>query len=103
MNNCKTLTKDMLADAIKVKVPENSLNFKTAKQRATENAREVASDPVLLAWYERETGRFSPDVECCGEEKPSWMIYAESRGGNITVDINDGAYVFMYADFEKLS
>jgi hypothetical protein len=53
---------------------------------------------MLLAWYEKKTGRYSPPVECCGKEKPSWVVYAESRGGNITIDINKEEYVFIYAD-----
>jgi hypothetical protein len=53
---------------------------------------------MLLAWFDKKNGRFSPPVECCGDEKPAWIIYAESRGGNITIDINQEAYVFIYLD-----
>ena len=42
--------------------------------------------------YEGSTGSFSPHVECCSEHKPGWVVYAESRGGHITIDINDEAY-----------
>jgi hypothetical protein len=100
MNNCRTLTKDMLADAIKVSLTDRDLDFERARQEAQKKVREVLSAPTLMAWYERKTGRYSPDVECCGEEKPSWMIYAESRGGNTIVDINEGEYVFMFTNFE---
>ena len=53
---------------------------------------------MLLSWYDAGTGRFSPDVECCSEEKPGWVVYAESRGAGITVDINDEQFVFIYRD-----
>ena len=37
-------------------------------------------------------------VECCSEHKPGWIVYAESRGGNITIDNNDEKDVFIYRD-----
>jgi hypothetical protein len=51
---------------------------------------------MLLAWYNGGTGAFSPQVPCCGDDRPGWLIYAESRGGNLVIDINDEAYVFVY-------
>ena len=100
MNSWRPLTKEMLADAIKVKIDDRDLDFESAKREALKKANAVIASPTLMAWYEKRTGRYSPDVECCGEEKPSWMIYSESRGGDTVVDINEGEYVFMFADFE---
>ena len=51
---------------------------------------------MLLAWYDRGAGAFSPQVTCCGDAKPAWLIYAESRGGDLVIDINEEAYVFVY-------
>jgi hypothetical protein len=88
----------MLDHPISVKIPESEMSFASAKDAADEKAREIGNDPMLLAWYEGRTGRYSPDVECCGEDKPAWMVYAESRGADITIDVNEQAYVFLYAD-----
>ena len=44
---------------------------------------------MLLAWYDRGAGTFSPRVTCCGDDKPAWLIYAESRGGDLIIDINE--------------
>ena len=49
------------------------------------------------------------EMACAGEmdlaakevEKPAWVIYAESRGGNITIDINQEEYIFIYLDLSK--
>jgi hypothetical protein len=90
----------MLADAIKLNITDRDLDFERAKQEALKKASVVIASPTLMAWFDKKTGRYSPDVECCGEEKPSWMIYAESRGGDTVVDINEGEYVFMFADFK---
>jgi len=74
------------------------LGFYSAKLRADQIAKESAENPILLAWYDSRSDRFSPDVTCCSEEKPGWLVYAETRGGNITIDINDKQYIFVYGD-----
>ncbi|MCF8083128.1 MAG: AF1514 family protein [Deltaproteobacteria bacterium] len=94
-----TLAKEMLPNPVFVQVNESLPDLKAARLIADQKASELASDPMLLAWYEAKTGRFSPDVECCSEFKPGWVVYAESRGGNVTISINDQEYVFIYRDF----
>lgn len=98
MNSCRTIPTEKLENTLNVRVDEKNLDFRKAKALADEKAREVAFDPMLLAWYEKSTGRYSPDVECCGEDKPSWIIYAESRGARVTVSVNDTDYLFLYRD-----
>ncbi|MFH2011525.1 MAG: AF1514 family protein [Pseudomonadota bacterium] len=98
MVTCKLVTKDVLTDPIIIHVDNSDLNFNNAKKIADQKADELASQPMLLGWYEKKSGRFSPNVECCSEEKPGWIVYAETRGGHITIDINDEAYVFIYID-----
>jgi hypothetical protein len=39
---------------------------------------------------------FSKAIICCGTEKPVWLVHAESRGADISVDINNEDYVFVY-------
>lgn len=41
-------------------------------------------------------GRASPEVPEC-QRNPGWLAYAESHGGNVKVEINQGEYVFIYA------
>jgi hypothetical protein len=101
MNGCRPLKKENLDHAIKVDINKEYLDFQTARQEAIKKAHEVITSPILMAWYDKKAGRYSPPVECCGDEKPSWMIYAESRGGNTVIDVNDGEFVFMFADFEE--
>ena len=72
------------------------LGFGEAKEMADEKARKISEQPMLLAWFDRKAGKFSPDVICCGTEKPSWLVYAETRGGTLSVDINNEEYVFVY-------
>lgn len=97
MDRCEILRKGVLTNPVLIHLGK-PLDFGQARKRADQKAREFSADPMLLAWYEAESGRFSPPVECCSETKPGWIVYAESRGGNITIDINDGEYVFIYRD-----
>ncbi len=96
MTNCKHLTKEMLNHPVQMRVDDMRLNFCSAKAIADRKAHEMSSDPMLVAWFDRNGGKFSPDTICCDREKPSWLVYAESRGADISVDINDQDYVFVY-------
>ena len=98
METCRPLKPEMLENPIRVRVNDPELDYPGAKKIADLKAKERGHDPMLLAWYDRKPGRFSPNVECCGEEKPAWMIYAESRGGDITISVNDETFVFIYRD-----
>jgi hypothetical protein len=96
MADCLPLTREMLKDPIDLRVADEPVDFFRAKVLAERRAREAAAEPMLLAWYNRETGEFSPQVTCCRDDKPAWLTYAESRGGDLIIDINDEAYVFVF-------
>lgn len=102
MNKCVTVTKNMLPNPIELHLDGEPLDFLTAKSIADEKVREKISAPMLLAWFDRKSGKFSPDVICCGDEKPSWLVYAESRGGGVSVNINNEEYVFVYRSLDSL-
>lgn len=96
MADCIPLSRAMLKDPIDIYVADVPLDLSQARAIADHRARQVAAETMLLAWYDRGTGSFSPQVTCCGDAKPAWLIYAESRGGDLIIDINDEAYVFVY-------
>ena len=78
-------------------IDEKDLDFETAPEAARRRVRKYDSDPMLLAWYDRDSGKASPE-ESCEEEggDPGWVNYAKSHGGNLTVNVNHGAYIFMF-------
>jgi hypothetical protein len=100
MIECLPLRKDMLKNPVHLKVADNGLDFYGAKKMADVEAGKITAEPMLLAWYNGKTGEFLPRVMCCGEDKPAWLIYAETRGGNICIDINNEEFVFIYRPFE---
>jgi hypothetical protein len=96
MYDCTYVTRDMLSHPIELRAEGPDLDFHRARALAEEEVRKFSVDPMLLAWFDKKEARFSPDVTCCGTEKPTWLVYAEARGGNISVDINDEEFVFVY-------
>lgn len=96
MINCRTIDREMLGAAVKLKTATGNISYFVAREMADVAARRISDDPMLLAWYDKGSGDFSPRVECCSEKKPGWLVYAESRGGNVVIEINDLDYVFIY-------
>ena len=80
-----------------IDVPD--LDFAAAKNIAKQKAAEMGDDPMLLSWFNGKSGESYPNLECGPGDKPAWITYAESRGGNLTIDINHGQYVFIYLLF----
>ena len=79
-----------------IKAADSNLEFANAKDMAKRKAQEICEDPMLLSWYQGNTGESYPNLECGPGDKPAWIVYAESRGGDITIDINQGYYIFIY-------
>ena len=96
MELIKPKIKDYPGKHIELTVDQPELDFETAKDMAKEKAKEICADPMLLSWYQGKTGQSYPDLDCGPGDKPAWIVYAESRGGDLTIDINTGQYVFIY-------
>lgn len=96
MKLIKPKIKDYPGKHIEVNIDKPDLEFIEAKDIARQKAREVCEDPMLLSWYQGETGESYPNLECGPGDKPAWIIFAESRGGDLTIDINGGQFVFIY-------
>ena len=81
---------------IKLLLEDKDLDFETAKDLAMQKAKELTADPMLLSWYSGKTGEYYPKTECGRTDKPVWIVFAESRGADIAININDGEYIFLY-------
>jgi hypothetical protein len=82
-------------EVIHVTITDDGFDFSDAKQKAKELAFEKCDAPMILSWKNNKTGESYPDYECGVSDRPFWVRYAESRGANLTIDFNDGDYVFM--------
>ena len=88
--------KDYPGNHIKIKTDNPDLEFAEAKDMAKQRAKELCTDPMLLSWFQGKTGESYPNMECGPGDKPAWITYAESRGGDLVIDINRGQYIFIY-------
>ena len=61
--SCKILTREMLHLPIDVFIEDPALDFISAKKVADARPRQLTEEPMLLAWYDRKSGEFSPRVE----------------------------------------
>lgn len=96
MKLIKPKNNDYPGEHIKVETEEPDLDFPEAKDLAKQKAKEYCADPMLLSWFQGETGESYPNLECGPGDKPAWIVFAESRGGDLTIDINNGQFVFIF-------
>ena len=83
-------------ETVKLTIDETDLDFDTARDRAKTKALEISRNAMQLAWYNGQTGQGFPDYDCGPGDRPPWQVFADSRGGNLTIDVNDGTYIFIY-------
>jgi hypothetical protein len=83
-------------EVVSLRVPEEGLDFEKAKELAKRKAREIRAEAMLLSWNNAKTGQYYPTIECGRSGRPAWVVYAEARGADLTIDINDGQYTFMF-------
>ena len=81
---------------IRLTIDNPNLDLESATDRPKEKAQELSDDPMLLAWSCGKTGEYYPKTECGRTDKPAWIVFAESRGADMAININDGEYIFLY-------
>jgi hypothetical protein len=96
MEFIKPKIQDYPGNHVKVAIDNPELDFSGAKNIARKRAKEICADPMLLSWYQGQTGESYPNLECGPGDKPAWITYAESRGADLTVVINEGQFIFIY-------
>jgi len=90
-----TTTKGQAKEALTFHINDPNFDFLQAKQIAKDKAFEKCDNPMILSWKNGKTGESYPNYECGVTDKPFWIRYAEAREANLTIDFNDGEYVFM--------
>jgi len=92
----KTSIKGLPGKQIKIQADSSDLDFVTAKDIAKSKAASLCEDSMLLSWYQGRTGESYPNIECGRDDTPAWILYAVSRNADITININEGEYIFIF-------
>lgn len=82
---------------IDVSIQGAALDYAAAHALADVLAKRVVRDAMLVAWFDGKNGVGYPAVQECTGDKPSWLAYAESHGGNLDVNINGDEFFFVFA------
>jgi hypothetical protein len=86
-------------DTVRLSVEDPGLNLVEATALAKAKARDMDSNAMMLSYHSGKTGEFWPHYDCGGAGRPPWIVFAESRGYNLKIDINDGDFEFFYLRF----
>ncbi len=84
------------AAVIHLMIDEDGCGLECAMETATRFVHKYGNEPRLLSWYDRKGQNHSLMDECCVDGQPSWIASAEARGANLTVDVNNEDYVFIF-------
>jgi hypothetical protein len=86
-------------EIINLQITDCDLSFEEVCDQARYRARQINKDAMMLAWYNRRSGEGFPDYDCGANDKPPWQVFAEARGANLTIDVNNGEFIFLYLTF----
>lgn len=68
-----------------------------ARDKAYAYACKDDEDPMLMAWFDRDTGKFSPSCcQCDLQGGAAWETYGRNHGGRLRISINGDRFVFIY-------
>ncbi len=89
---------------IQIKSSDNDWDFYRSKKMSDALAGALLGENVCMSWYDKAEDRESPAhvSECHTDcDIPGYIDYAESRGAQVKVDVNDGTFVFCYRSVEE--
>ncbi len=95
MTQIFSTTNNQKEEVINFNIDDPELDFLAAKKIAKDTAFEKCDYPMILSWKNGKSGESYPDYECGVNDRPFWIRYAEGRGANLTINFNDGQYIFM--------
>lgn len=82
---------------IVVSIQGVALDYAAAHIFASALAEKAAGEAMLVAWLDGNNKVGYPEVQECTGDKPGWLAYAESHGGNLEVNVNGGEFIFVFA------
>ena len=96
MAEIKSILDSYPFEKVDLTVSNPNLDMAEAGALAKEKARAMDPNAMMLSFHSKKTGQFWPNYECGGNGRPPWIVFAEARGYNLLIDINDGQFEFYY-------
>jgi len=97
MEACEIPRENMLPPpVVRLKIEDERCDLSCARDVAIAVAKNYGFESHLLSWFDKRGGTHSLMDECCVDGEPSWIASAEARNGNLTVDVNNEDYVFIF-------
>ena len=72
------------------------MDYDEVQKAARDAALEVVGDVMLVSCYDRARNKMIPEVVSSKEEHDGHRIYAENRGADIRVTVNNDEYDFFF-------
>jgi hypothetical protein len=72
------------------------MDYDKAQKAARDAALGVVGDVMLVSCYDRTRNKMIPEAVSSKEEHDGHRIYAESRGADIRVTVNNDEYDFFF-------
>ncbi len=104
MLSCEIPNEDLLpSPVVHLQIEDPNCDFDCAFAAAYDRAEQYCNTPELLSWYDKNSQSHFPRGECCLEGEPSWVAFAEGNKAELTVNINDEEYVFIFREEQRKS
>ena len=87
---------EVLGDLVELAADGTVTDFSAARDLAKERALAMSANAMLLSWRSGLTGDHQPKIRCGGDPRPPWIVWAASRGADLTVSVNRGDWVFYF-------
>jgi Domain of unknown function (DUF5619) len=85
-------------ETVSLRIDDPGLELAAASALAKQKARALDPNAMMLSYHSGKSGEFWPAYDCGGCGRP-WIVFAESRGYNLKIDINAGEFEFFYLRF----
>lgn len=80
---------------ITVPLDKQAPDFNYARQQAVNCARDMLSEPVIVAWKDDGANRFGPEIP--GGKDDRWRDYGESHAGRLQMTVGE-KFHFIFAE-----
>ena len=91
-----TSTTQYPRETVSLSIADPGLDLAGARALAKQKARTMDRNAMMLSYHSGKTGEYWPSYDCGGAGRPPWIVFAESRGYNLKIDINNGQFEFFY-------